>query len=137
MNTVLLIGLFFCHLLSDYTPFSTKEMLIAKSTGKPLFPIAKHAFVHFTVMFIFLTVYFSITVGTDNIDVTKAVFFACLFEFVTHFFIDTLKGRFIVWFPKFKDTTKYSHWVLFGADQYAHTIVILLMAKYLEHAIAI
>ncbi len=43
MNVTLLILLFLCHFLADYTHLSTKWMLDAKRIGKPLWPILCHA----------------------------------------------------------------------------------------------
>ncbi|MEO6902401.1 MAG: hypothetical protein ABI315_04515 [Bacteroidia bacterium] len=49
-NSILLISLFFCHFLADFTHLSTNWMLSAKRLGKPLFPILSHAAVHAALM---------------------------------------------------------------------------------------
>jgi hypothetical protein len=49
-QTTILIGLFICHFLADYTHLSTAWMLNAKRLGTPLFPIFCHAFVHMFIM---------------------------------------------------------------------------------------
>ncbi|MCX6185983.1 MAG: hypothetical protein NTU43_03160, partial [Bacteroidetes bacterium] len=50
MQTQILIGLFICHWLADYTLLSTAWMLNAKRFGKPLFPIFIHAAMHTMLM---------------------------------------------------------------------------------------
>ncbi len=50
MQTYILIGLFICHFLADYTHLSTNWMLNAKRLGKPLHPILIHAMVHTLLM---------------------------------------------------------------------------------------
>lgn len=75
-QTALLIGLFFCHFLADYTHLSTAWMLNAKRFGKPLFPIFIHALVHGSLMFWFIFFYIkSIKFAADGY----------LFQCITHF----------------------------------------------------
>lgn len=116
----LFAALFTCHWLADYTPLSTRTMLKAKATGEPWHPILLHGATHGALM--------CLTVLAFTQDIGHALF-ALIFQTFTHWGIDTLKGRFNVWFPSVKDTTKYFHWVVFGADQLLHNIIILIIVK--------
>lgn len=111
-----------CHWLGDYTHLSTKWMLDAKRVGKPLGPIFIHALVHTALMTLV-----SMLFTTDEV-VLITIF---LFQLITHFSIDILKGKLNVWFPVLADSTKKSHWYIFGGDQMAHQIVIILQTYFL------
>jgi len=123
MTPLILIGLFFCHFLADFTPLSTKEMLAAKKFGTPIHPIFAHAAIHGSMMAVFLHLFAGI-----NYELSVSV---AMFQVVTHFFIDLLKGKLNFWFPIFQDNTNKAHWMLFGFDQFLHAVVIILMAYYL------
>lgn len=118
----LLLSLQIAHLLGDFSPLSTKWMLAAKQSGKPLFPIFCHAMVHAALMFFPLHFFcgYSITV----IDLADAMI---LFQLISHFLIDVWKGKMSVWFPIFIDQNKAAFWYLFGIDQFFHQIVIIIM----------
>lgn len=49
------------------------------------------------------------------------------FEVVTHFLIDTLKGRANGWYPVLQDPTKHAYWYAFGFDQFLHACVIAII----------
>lgn len=119
-QTNILIGLFICHWLADYT-LPTFEMLRAKGSGKPLFPIFKHALTHTTLMFIFLLF--------ANLSNEKLLVLS-VFQLTTHFLIDTLKGNMNIWFPILQNPINRWHWVMFGFDQLLHALVIVLMSVY-------
>jgi hypothetical protein len=121
MKTTLLILLFVCHFLADYTHLSTKWMLDAKRFGKPLYPIFMHAFIHAGLMLVVLALGFGITGG-----LLLEVYALQLFS---HFLIDVLKGRMNGWFPSLQSPANKWHWVVFGADQLLHAIVIILMVE--------
>lgn len=112
----LLILLNLCHWLADYTWLSTDWMLKAKRFGKPLYPILCHAFVHSFLMGVILQIWY---------PQARWLFFI---QLITHFSIDVLKGRFNVWFPKVSAPSNVIHWAVFGADQFAHQMVIIFMA---------
>ena len=119
MNQVsLLLLLFFCHFLADYTWLSTSWMLNAKQLGKPLPPILFHAWVHATLMFIVLIPF---------IGFKSNIWWLFLFQFITHFLIDVWKGRMNGWFPSLQNPANKWHWVIFGFDQYLHAAVIIGM----------
>ena len=123
MNEKLLILLFFCHFLADYTWLSTSWMLNAKRFGKPILPIWFHAKVHMGLMGIALLPFTGFT---------KQWGFICIFQLITHFLIDVWKGRMNGWFPILQDNTKKWHWVVFGLDQTLHSIVIILMVSFIK-----
>ncbi len=115
--TTILIGLFFCHFLADYTHLSNAWMLNAKRLGKPLIPIFTHAMVHTLLMGIFLG-----CLGVQNAILLMA------FQLLSHFLIDVWKGRMNGWFPALQSPANKWHWVIFGFDQFLHALVIILMA---------
>lgn len=118
-QTNILIGLFICHFLADYTHLSTSWMLSAKRLGKPLTPILTHAMVHTLLMGIFLGCF-----GVSNTVLLMG------FQLVTHFIIDVWKGRMNGWFPEIQNPANKWHWIVFGFDQLFHAIVIILMSNY-------
>lgn len=118
MNIQILIALFFCHWLGDYTHFSTSWMLSAKRFGKPLLPIFVHAMVHATLMATALSL-----LGVTQVVVGRMFFM----QLLTHFVIDILKGKVNVWFPVVKNPMSKPHWYVFGFDQFLHAVVIIAM----------
>lgn len=120
-QTILLISLFFCHFLADYTHLSTNWMLNAKRLGKPLFPIFAHAIMHSTLMGISLFLF-----GIENETMCKLM----LFQLITHFLIDVWKGRMNGWFPSLQSPANKWHWIIFGFDQFLHAVVIIIMSYF-------
>jgi hypothetical protein len=118
-QTFILIGLFFCHWLADYTHLSMPHMLAAKRFGTPLFPILQHAAVHALIMTIFLF----FIIGLPQLLVIKLT----AFQLITHFLIDLWKGRMNGWFPSIQNPANKFHWYVFGFDQYLHSLVIIAM----------
>jgi hypothetical protein len=121
MQTQILIGLFICHWLADYTHLSTSWMLNAKRLGKPLFPIFIHAAIHSMLMSLILGWF----IGFTNVWA-----YLVLFQLVTHFLIDTSKGKMNVWFPTLQSPANKWHWIVFGFDQLLHALVIIIMSLY-------
>lgn len=126
---ILLLSLFFCHFLADFTHLSTNWMLRAKQFGSPIFPILCHAFIHATLMATTLEIYCHYTIygyETKLFEFTRVdkLFFL---QLITHFLIDFWKGRMNFWFPVLTDPSNKLHWILYGFDQYLHAIVILVM----------
>lgn len=121
MQAQILIGLFICHFLADYTHLSTDWVLKAKRLGKPLFPIFIHAATHALLMSLVLGWFIGIT--ND---------WACLvlFQWISHFLIDVWKGRMSGWFPSLQSPANKWHWVVFGLDQLLHALVIIGMSTY-------
>lgn len=117
LSFVALIVLSICHWAADFTHLSTDWMLHAKKHGRPLYPIFMHALVHAILFFVAVLFLY---------DLDKAVF-AGLFQLVTHFFIDLLKGKLSFWFRKLEDPQNKFHWWIFGADQFMHHLVIFVI----------
>lgn len=97
-------------------------MLSAKKFGKPLLPILKHATTHGTLMLFALLVF-----GIKDITILVTLF---IFQVSSHFTIDTLKGKVNKYFPKYQNPENVDYWILFGFDQFLHTIVIITMITY-------
>ena len=123
MQTQILIGLFICHWLADYTHLSTSWMLSAKRLGTPLFPIFIHAAMHAMLM--------SLVLGWF-IGFTKEWAYLVIFQWITHFLIDVWKGKMNSWFPALQSPTNKWHWIVFGFDQLLHALVIILMSFYAQ-----
>lgn len=121
-QTQILLALFTCHFLADYTHLSTSFMLNAKRLGKPFYPIFLHALVHAILMFLSLNLLFGIK---DNLLIGLFSF-----QLITHFLIDVWKGRMNGWFPSLQSPANKWHWIVFGFDQLLHAFVIILMSLY-------
>jgi Protein of unknown function (DUF3307) len=122
MNSIaFLCSLFLAHYFANYTHLSTPYMLNAKKIGTPLLPIFLHAAVH-AVLMALITACFGF-----SFSIVCKVF---LIELITHFIIDVLKGKMNVWFPKLQNPTYKGHWYIFGADQLAHSLVLIYIYSY-------
>jgi len=124
MQTIILFFLVICHTLADYTHLSTDWMLSAKKLGKPLAPIFVHASIHAMLMSLVI----AFIIGFTN---TWA--YLVLFEWISHFIIDTLKGRMNGWFPTLKNPANKYHWIIFGIDQMLHLFVIIIISDIIIH----
>ena len=122
MKLEILVTLFFCHFLADYTHLSTSWMLNAKKFGKPLYPIFFHALIHSVLMLLSLAIIFGIY-G----DKLMILFLIQLFS---HFSIDLWKGKMNYFFPSLQSPANKWHWIIFGFDQFLHSFVIILMYQY-------
>lgn len=132
MQTTILVGLFICHFLADYTHLSTTEMLSAKRLGTPLFPILKHALIHTFLMGIFLRLFvFGNWHNTEHVySIFDKVDVLMAFQLITHFLIDVWKGRMNSWFTDLQNPANKWHWIVFGFDQLLHALVIVWMSLY-------
>lgn len=119
-----LLILFFCHFLAEFTYLSNKWMIEAKRLGTPNLPILAHAGVHSTLM--------GLSLLFLGVDFYKIIIVFVL-QLITHFSIDLLKGKMNYWFPKLQDPENKLHWIVFGFDQYLHSIVIILLSYYLVY----
>jgi hypothetical protein len=52
------------------------------------------------------------------------------FQFLSHFLIDTWKGRMNVWFSSIQSPENKFHWYVFGFDQYLHALIIIVMSYF-------
>jgi len=117
----LVLALFFCHWMADFSPLSTDWMLKAKQVGKPLFPIFVHACVHGLLML-------GIFVAFFPSKMSEWIWLIGL-QIVSHFLIDVWKGKMNAWFPVLSDPTNKWNWFVFGMDQYLHATIIVFMAS--------
>jgi hypothetical protein len=115
-----LIVLNLCHWAADYTHLSTGWMLNAKRLGKPFFPILAHAGVHALLFFLAVLALH----GIEGALISAAI------QLPTHFFIDVLKGRMNGWFPSIQSPSNKFHWWAFGADQFLHQLVIIVITYF-------
>ena len=53
-----------------------------------------------------------------------------LVELISHFLIDTVKGRLTVCYPVLADQQKKPYWMLYGFDQLLHLLVIVFIWYY-------
>lgn len=120
MHIGLLIALFVCHYIGDYTHLSMPFMLTAKKIGKPLSPIFDHAGLHALLMW-----------ATMILLLPKSkwilVLCLCFLQLISHSIIDILKGRMNVWFPSIANPANKVYWYIFGLDQLLHALIIILM----------
>ena len=123
-QTILLIILFSCHFLADYTHLSTNWMLSAKRFGTPLFPILCHALVHTLLMGLAIMLFNHIY----RVEF-RTFLFCLLFQLISHFAIDVWKGRMNGLFPTLQSPANKWHWVMFGFDQLLHAVVIIFMVN--------
>ncbi len=112
---ILLAALFLSHYLADFC-FTTRSMIVAKSDGRTLFPIILHASIHAFLMGICLIIF-----GT-TIPLLLGLF---LLEFISHFVIDTTKGRLTHAYPKLADNHQKPYWIVYGMDQLLHQLIII------------
>ncbi len=119
---VLIVLLFICHFLGDFTPLSNAWMQRAKQFGKPLFPILIHAAMHALLMLGVLLFF------TTPLMALKLA----LFQLIAHFLIDTWKGRMNGWFPSLQNNYEKGYWMIFGVDQLLHQLTIVMMVSYLK-----
>lgn len=119
-KSYLLLTLFFCHFLADYTHLSTSSMLNAKRLGTPLLPIFAHACVHGLLMAVPLTIVLGFQWKMVGLE---------YFQIGTHFIIDLWKGKMNVWFPSLQSPANKWHWIVFGFDQFLHITVIVVMVE--------
>jgi len=117
-----LIILSICHWAADFTHLSTDWMLNAKKYGKPLYPIFIHALVHASLFFFTCLFFYNLHIAI----------YIGLFQLITHFIIDLLKGKISFYFRKLENPSNKYHWWLFGADQFAHHLVIYCSVYYAE-----
>ena len=111
-------ALLLCHYLADFC-LTSKSMIRAKSSGKEYFPILLHAGVHAVMM--------SLTLGVFGVPLYGCVA-AFLIELVSHFLIDTLKGKLSFMYEVLRDNTRKPYWMVYGFDQLLHILVVVVLA---------
>ena len=115
MNEFLLLILLACHYLADFC-LTTPSMIKAKADGRNVWPILLHAGIHAVLMGLCLLIW-----GVA----WEMLLLLMLAELVSHFLIDTAKGRLTAHFPKLADMQQKPYWMLYGLDQLLHLLVIV------------
>ena len=115
MNEFLLLILLACHYLADFC-LTTPSMIKAKADGRNVWPILLHAGIHAVLMGLCLLIW-----GVA----WEMLLLLMLAELVSHFLIDTTKGRLTARFPKLADMQQKPYWMLYGLDQLLHLLVIV------------
>lgn len=116
---VMLVFMLICHYLADFV-LTTDKMIEAKSDGRQLGPIMMHASVHAVLMSCV------VLLMLNGWECALAVF---AIEAVTHFLIDTAKGRLTAHYPLLSDMHGKPYWMLFGFDQLLHLMVIVVICS--------
>jgi len=117
MKILLLISLLVCHYLADFV-LTSPSMIRAKADGKTLLPIMLHAAIHALLMAVCLLLFgatwqvWALLVGV---------------EWISHFLIDTAKGRLTALFPLLANSQQKPYWALYGFDQLLHLLIIVLI----------
>ncbi|MCR4854335.1 MAG: DUF3307 domain-containing protein [Prevotella sp.] len=114
-SVALLLALIVCHYLGDFC-LTFPAMIRAKADGRKPLPIMAHAAIHALLM----VVCFAIA-GVS----AKGILIAAAIEWVTHFLIDTAKGRLTARFAILSDQGQRPYWMLYGFDQLLHLFVIV------------
>lgn len=113
--TLLLIFLLVCHYLADFC-FTTPKMIWAKADGRNPWPIILHAAIHTGLMGLCLLFW-----GVS----WKLLLILVMVELLSHFLLDTAKGKMMAHLPIFADIQRKPYWVLYGFDQLLHLMVII------------
>ena len=112
---LLLIALLVCHYLADFC-LTLLSMIRAKADGRRVGPILGHAAVHAVLMGFCMLVY-----GVS----WRMLLMLMEVELVSHFLIDTGKGRLSAHYPLLTDQGKKPYWMLYGLDQLLHQLVVV------------
>lgn len=113
----LILFLLLCHYLADFC-LTSPAMIRAKADGRNPWPIMLHAAIHAGLVGICLLCWQT---------PWKTLLLLVLLELVSHFLIDTAKGRLTARFPALADMQQKPYWMLYGLDQLLHLIVLVLI----------
>lgn len=117
---LLLVSLLVCHYLADFC-FTFPAMIKAKADGRNPWPILLHAVIHAGLVGLCLLVW----------DVSwNLLWMLALVELVSHFLIDTTKGRLTARYSILTNMQKKPYWMLYGFDQLLHLLVIVIIWYY-------
>ena len=117
---ILVAALFVAHFVGDYTPLASARMQDAKSSGKPIGPIAAHALIH--ALLAASAVAVVAHPGWTTVVIAAAIVLG------THFGIDLLRGRLGATHPDLSDPGKQAFWTALGFDQLLHGLVLIGVA---------
>lgn len=116
----LLTTLLMCHYLADFC-FTFPAMIKAKADGRNPWPIMLHTGIHAGLVGISLLLW-----GVS----WNLLLMLALVEFVSHFLIDTAKGRLTARYFILANMQKKPYWMLYGFDQLLHLLVIVMIWYY-------
>lgn len=114
---LLLIALLVCHYLADFC-LTMPVMIRAKANGRNSWPILLHAGIHAGLVGLCLLVW-----GVS----WKLLLMLAFVELVSHFLIDTTKGRLTAYYSILANMQKKPYWMLYGLDQLLHLLVIVII----------
>ena len=117
MEVALLVVLLLCHYLADFC-LTLPVMIRAKADGRGIGGIMMHAAVHAMLMGVCL-LFFGVRI--------KLLLLLIVIEWLSHFIIDSAKGRVSVRWPVLSDAHKKPYWMLYGFDQLLHQLVIVVI----------
>ena len=109
-----------CHYLADFC-FTSPAMIKAKADGRNPWLILLHAGIHAGLIGLCLLVW-----GVS----WKLLLMLTLVELVSHFLIDTGKGRLTARYSILANMQKKPYWMLYGLDQLLHLLVIVIIWYY-------
>lgn len=112
--------LLICHYLADFC-FTSPSMIKAKADGRNPWPILLHAGIHAGLVAVCLLSW--------GISWNLLLMFAVV-ELISHFLIDTTKGRLTAHYSILGDMQKKPYWMLYGFDQLLHLLVLLMIWYY-------
>lgn len=113
----LLIALLVCHYLADFC-LTSPAMIKAKADGRNPWPILLHAGIHAGLVGICLLCW---QISWNLLLMMMAL------ELVSHFLVDTAKGRLSARFPRLADPQGKPYWMLYGFDQLLHLSVMAVI----------
>ena len=117
---ILLVTMLLCHYLADFC-FTSPSMIKAKADGRNPWPILLHATVHALLIGLCLLLW-----GI----VWNLLLLLMSVELISHFLIDTGKGRLTSYYPLLADQQKKPYWMLYGFDQLLHLLIIVIIWNY-------
>ena len=112
----LILFLLLCHYLADFC-LTSPAMIQAKADGRNPWPILLHAGIHAGLVSICLLFW----------QTPWKTLLLVLLELVSHFLIDTAKGRLTARFPALADMQQKPYWMLYGLDQLLHLMVLVMI----------
>ena len=116
-TVLLLISLLVCHYLADFC-LTSPAMIRAKADGRNPWPILLHASIHAGLVVICLLCW---------LTPWKLLLLLMFLELVSHFLIDTAKGRLTARFPALADMQQKPYGMLYGLDQLLHLMVLVVI----------
>lgn len=120
---VLLLGLLVAHYLGDFTPLAPERVQKAKAAGGPFLPIVGHAAVHGLLV--------GLAAGLIARPGWALLAGAVAIEFGSHLLIDVLRARLNARFSALRSPERQAFWYALGADQLAHTAILVGLAAFL------